>query len=509
MLPDLGRLDAIEGYRRTLAKAASGGWYREAERELAKGDLFYLLVRILGRTDVNRDWIYDRCREVQSAPDGRLDLWSREHFKSTAITYGLTIQNILNDPEETFAIFSYTRPIAKAFLRQIKREFEGNEKLRELFPEILWANPHREAPKWSDDDGIIVKRKGNPKESTIEAWGLVDSQPTSKHFGTMIYDDVVTRDSVTTPDMIRKVVESWETSLNLTKEGGRVRYIGTRWRENDLYRTILDRRAAIERRYPGTIDGTPHGEPVLWSRETMARKRREMGSFTFASQILQDPKADSTMGFKAEWIRHYEGGGDFGGMNKYLLVDGASSKKKSSDYTSMVVIGLGADRNFYLLDAVRDRLNLRERGDALFALHRRWHPQIVGYEQYGMMADIEYHRERMGREVYHFDIIELGGTMSKEDRIGRMIPIFEENRFMLPEVLHKVNYEGISVDLVHSFIQEEYLTFPVAQHDDMFDAISRIEDPEITLVWPRPATADDRYTRQRAKNRRPYSAMAA
>jgi len=35
-----------------------------------------------------------------------------------------------------------------------------------------WQNPQKESPKWSEDDGLIVKRKGNPRESTREAWGL-------------------------------------------------------------------------------------------------------------------------------------------------------------------------------------------------------------------------------------------------------------------------------------------------------------------------------------------------
>ena len=96
-------------------------------------------------------------REVQGNPNGHLDLWAREHGKSSIITFGLTIQDILNNPEITVGIFSYSRPIAKAFLRQIKVEFETNEMLRSLFPDILWANPHRDAPKFSEDDGIIVR----------------------------------------------------------------------------------------------------------------------------------------------------------------------------------------------------------------------------------------------------------------------------------------------------------------------------------------------------------------
>jgi hypothetical protein len=43
----------------------------------------------------------------------------------------------------------------------------------------------------------------------------------------------------------------------------------------------------------------------------------------------------------------------------------------------------------------------------------------VGYEAYGLMAEIEHIEERMGRENYHFSITKLGGAMPKPDRIKR------------------------------------------------------------------------------------------
>lgn len=502
------RLSAIEGYNKLIDLAAGEPWENDALRELARNDLFFLLVYVLRRKDVNRDWLFDRCREVKAAPNGYLDLWSRGHYKSTLITFGLTIQDIICDPEITFGIFSFTRPIAKAFLRQIKYEFEANERLRELFPEIFWERPHRDAPKWSEDDGIVVRRKSNPKESTIEAWGLVDGQPTSKHFRAMVYDDVVTQDSVTTPEMIRKVTAAWEASRNLTTEGGISRYAGTIWHFADTYAEMIRRGAANVRRYPVTVDGTMDSEPVLITREQLIEKRREMGPHTFNMQMMLDPTADRTQGFHDEWIRYYRADGDFGGMNKYLLVDAASERKKTSDYTAMAVIGLSSDNNFYLLDAIRDRLSLRERGDAVFSLHRRWRPMRVGYERYGMMADVEYIRERMGRENYHFDIVELGGQVPKPDRIRTMVPIFEAGRFMLPESLLKTDYEGRAIDLVQAFIEEEYKPFPVGRHDDLFDAIARITDAEMSLTWPRATVPVDRYARPR-QSRRPASAWAA
>jgi predicted phage terminase large subunit-like protein len=224
--------------------------------------------------------------------------------------------------------------------------------------------------------------------------------------------------------------------------------------------------------------------------------------------MLLNPVADQAQGFRSEWLKHLDNEVTGDGMNKYILVDGASSKKKASDYTAMMVIGLGTDENYYLLDVVRDRLNLKERGDALFALHRRWRPRRVGYEQYGQMADVEYLRDRMGRENYRFDIIQLSGNrLSKEDRIRRLIPIFEARRFFLPPKLLKRDYEGKLIDLVPAFVEEEYKPFPVALHDDMLDAASRIVDEEMNVVWPKPfIRRDDPYAAPRRHRISPWAA---
>jgi hypothetical protein len=290
--------EALETYPKLDEAWATGEpWELNAFRAaLGLADRYYLLVVLCGRVDMvkphkyGRAWLYDRCREVESDPDYHLDLWARDHYKSSIITQGGILQEVLRDPELSVGIFSHTKQIAKTFLAQLKREMEQNETLQHLYRDALWANPRKEAPKWSEDEGLIVRRKTNPKEATIEAHGLVDGMPTSRHFALIVYDDVVTKESVSTPEQIRKVTESFELSDNLGQEGGRRWYIGTRYHLADTYKTIMERGIVRVRKYPATDNGRTDGKPVFLTQEELSRKLKTQPT-TFAAQMLQNPAA--------------------------------------------------------------------------------------------------------------------------------------------------------------------------------------------------------------------------
>ncbi len=482
-------------------------------RNLGRTDLYFLLRYLLNRPDIENEWLFQRCREVQRQPDGMLDLWAREHYKSTIITFGLTIQDILSghgeDPlekwggrEPTIGIFSFNRPGAKSFLKQIKTELEDNDFLKGLYPDVLYAEPDRESPLWSLDEGLIVRRKSNPKEASVSAWGLIDSMPTGKHFYIRVYDDVITEAHVRSPDMIAKATEQWELSLSLGTRDGTSRYVGTRYHFNDPYRVIMARNVATPRIHK-VVD--EQGVPVFFTIEQMDERKKGHGPYVWACQYMQDPKADEKSGFKREWLRHY-GTCDGTGMNKYIIVDPAGEKKKGSDNTAIGVIALGDDRNYYLLDLVYDRLNLKERTDALILLHRKWRPLNVGYEKYGKDSDIEHILDMQDRINYRFQVVPLGGSLKKEDRIRRLVPLFSEGRVYFPQELHKANTDGKVEDLIERMIIEEYDPFPVGPHDDFLDMFSRILDPDLFATFPEwdPNKNEDRYTRDARKQTRVY-----
>ncbi len=451
-------------------------------RELCKKDLFFLLCFGLGRTDVNDPFVVDCILEAEAEHYDTLDLWAREHYKSTIFTYGLPIQEVILDSNERIGIFSHTRPIAKGFLREIKHTLELDAPIKKWFPNIFYTNPKKESPKWSEDDGLIVKRDGAAKESTFEAWGLVDGQPISKHYTIRVYDDIVTKDSVTTPEQIKKTLDAYELSQSLGTKDGKKRVLGTHYHFADPY-THLRKKESYKVRIKPAVD--ENDNPVFLSRERLAELKKEQGPYIFSCQQLLKPVAKEDQTFKMEWLKFYKHLPGF--LNIYILVDPAHEKKPDSAYTCMPVIGIDYMANYFLLDMVWSKIDLHERWIALSDLVERYWPVLgIGYEKYGMQADISYFNLKQQESGKYFNISPLGGKTGKPDRIKRLVPIFKQGRFYLPK---KLMYDGI--DLIKIFIEEEYNFFPFCVHFDMLDAISRIEDPDFHTMIPSEQYDDD------------------
>ena len=504
---------------------------------LACNDRYFLLTGPLGRHDALHPWIFARCREVEAAPDGFLDLWSRFHFKSSLGTFAGLIQEILCDPEIRICILSATKDIARAFLVQIQEELESNDHLKTLFPDVLWSDPRREASRWSRETGIVVKRQGNAKEATVESSGLIDGQKTSRHYDLLNYDDVVTQDLIGNPEIIRKVTLRWEMSDNLgSHEKTRKWHWGTRYSFADTYGVILERRTLKPRIHPATDDGTLTGKPVFMSQARWDEVKDAQRS-TVSAQMLLNPVAGNEAVFRAQWLRPYEVRPL--ALNVYIMCDPSKgSTTHRSDRTAIAVIGVDQGGNKYLLDGVRHRMKLSERYQYLKQLHRYWSDQPgvqsvrVGYERYGAQVDVEVIAEWQERDGCSFEIEELNfpreGRHSKRDRVERLEPDMKRSKFHLPgvtwhpefgartracqalwrvdEASGKILYRPLAAptrrmaevaklqqsyrivtpikrldenrepyDLTRAFI-EEALFFPFAPHDDLIDACSRIYD---------------------------------
>lgn len=427
------------------------------------------------------------CLDVQNGPKSHtLDLWAREGGKTTIITQGETIRQILNDPEQTIGIFSYSRPAALSILRGIKQILENSTLLKACFPDILYQDPRQESDKWSENDGLIVRRKGFFKESTVEAWGLIEGMPTGKHFSGRVYDDVETADLVTSPEMMSKLKDAFDMSQNLGTIHGWHKVIGTTYHHEGLLNT-LRHRATSEGRLvyttrvkAATIDGTPNGPSAYLPEERLAELRinRQM----FYSQQLLDPTPQGTQKLDASMLVEVNPGELPQNLFKFMAVDPAGerkSDKRQGDSWALVVVGvepyrddLGMSRVF-ILDMMIEPMTEAEALTNIVNMFVRNNPRQLGVEKVGI-STAEVHIARVlharGRSIS----VENGGLVvlrpggrSKAQRI--------EAALQYP-LLHRKLHLCTSVPVAYrERLKLEMQRFPY-YHDDGLDAVAYAYD---------------------------------
>lgn len=426
------------------------------------------------------------CIEVDSP--SHLFLCGRSMTPTHNSTYASVITPAYflgKNPQLSVIEASHTLELAEKFGRKTRNLLQSQEVCN------LWqtrvASDNAAAGRWATDQGGEYLAVG------------VRGAVTGNRADLAIIDDPVKSREEADSDLIRERTWEWfrDDLRTRLKPGGRVVVVLTRWHEDDLVGRLLKREPGKWKVLKLPMEAGPNdplgraeGERLWkeWFTDEMVSvaKADPRG---WSSLYQQEPRAKEGAEFKRAWIMRWVVRPK--GLNHLILVDPSSGRegekrtKKGNDYTSMWVVGLGADQNAYVVDLIRDRLQLHERIDALFELHRKYRPLAVRYEQYGMQADIQAIRMEMERRQYRFRLVEVGGQVSKEARIRRLITWFEAGRIWLPpEGYIKRVVGGVERDPVQQFIDEEYAAFPLGTHDDAFDALARLVEPGLTLPWP-------------------------
>ena len=331
----------------------------------------------------------------------------------------------------------------------------------------------------------------------------------------LIMDDIVKADEALS-DTVRITTNNWMDQAFLTRENdpktSRALLVMQRLHEDDpaghlmekggwhqlILPAYFEKRTIIEVNNKKWIsEADSYLQEDRMGKEELDNKLSELGMAGYVGQYLQRPTPDGGGEFKASSIQYYNQSSrkfTAHGMNVYILYDPANTKKNkersSPDYTAIVVVGLAPDNNYYILDIVRDRFNPTERVEALFDLHMKWNrlagkSPTAAIEQYGMMTDSFYIEKEMSERNYRFRIVEMKGPVRKEDRIRKLIPLFDNHRIYLPKHILYDSIDGNQYDLVEKFVKEELTVFPVGKHDDMIDAFARILEPDLDARFPK------------------------
>jgi len=435
--------------------------------------------------------IADKLEAVERGEIKRLMIFMPpRHGKSELASRSFPSWYLGRNPNKQIIAASYNSDLAGDFGREV-RNIVGSPEYRAVFGDVSLSADSQAADRWHTNKGGSYVAAG------------VGTAITGRGADVFLIDDPVKDREEADSDIKRKRVKDWYTSTAYTRlmPGGAIVIIQTRWHEDDLSGWLLDEAKKDGEQWdvvslPAVNEGVALW-PEWYGLERLDAIKSVIGARDWSALYQQNPVPDGGGAFRREWVQFYsETPADIvKGCNVYMLVDAANEKRKTSDYTSIWIVALNSDGNYYVVDMVRDRLNLTQRGDIVMRLHRKWKPRQVRYERYGLMADVQYIKTVQGHENYRFEITEVAGQTAKNDRIKRLVPIFEGRKFYMPDTLHKTDVEGKTHDLVSDFIEQELLSFPVARHDDMMDALSRIAEPDLPLVWPQIPEEPQRYDR--------------
>lgn len=237
--------------------------------------------------------------------DKVLILWSRGHFKTTAIVV-LAIEAILKNPDIRIMLMQGTVKVTKNLLAEIAAHFTGaapRSRLTELFPEFCGD---KKALKLSAYQFTTPARRRQQLPQATVTVASPRSIKTGQHYDLGFFDDLVNDANYRNPELLEKVEQDFNMCLPLIDPGCPRFVSGTRYAFGDLYENIIRRESELTEkewnvslktcwaddcfetvpRFPKTT--TADGRVVGFTREMLLKIKRDTPDI-YASQYLNQP----------------------------------------------------------------------------------------------------------------------------------------------------------------------------------------------------------------------------
>lgn len=141
------------------------------------------------------------------------------HNSSLRCYVGITAE-VLANPDLSVGIFSFEKAAAEKSGRRLKDEWTNNLELKAAFDDVLWEDPAKDAPLWSMEKGLTVRRAISSASPTVGWYSILDL-PTGSRLGLGILDDIETERTVSSEDMRKQTRDRVNNCFNLAGRGCR------------------------------------------------------------------------------------------------------------------------------------------------------------------------------------------------------------------------------------------------------------------------------------------------
>ncbi len=216
-------------------------------------------------------------------------------------------------------------------------------------------------------------------------------------------------------------------------------------------------------RYPFSKKDAHHmreGEvlhPARESRATLDVLKREVGSYNFASQYLQQPVEPEGNVIKWEWFQRYTELPHVAPQQIIQSWDTASKVRDASDYSVCTTWHIYAD-GYYLVEVLREKWEFLELKKQVIAQATAHQPQMILMEDKGSGTQLI---QTLKKET-KLPIVPVVPKLEKLVRVYNQAPKMEAGKVFLPS---KAAWLGE--------FATEVQAFPYARHDDQVDSMAQ------------------------------------
>jgi hypothetical protein len=475
-------------------------------REAAEADLevfIALVAPYLELGDVHKELIRwwtsaERKKDV-------LILLPRGHLKSRLMALKV-VWEITRDPTVTILYVSATIALAKKQLALIKQVMESAI-YQKYWPNMI-APDEGKRTLWTAEEIAVdhpQRKAEGVRDPTVKAAGL-KTNITGFHATKVKFDDVVVPGNAYTEDGREMVRACVSQIASIQEPDSETDCVGTRYHGADLYDTFLKQKYEVFNEETGEVVE----EHFLWDSflrvvETdgvflWPRKRRDSDGkyFGFNAQTLAVIKAkyeDRTQFFAQYYnnpndpgnaridrakfqyydrgkVKEIDGRWWIGGqpLNVYAGIDFAYSLSRKADFTTLAVIGVTPEMQYYVLDLVRFKTQrIKEYFDVIRNAYDKW-----GFKK--LRAEVTVAQKVIVRDLKENYIVPYGMSLvvdeftptrhmgSKEERIAATL----EPKYDNMQVWH---YKGGETAAL-----EDELVMAKPPHDDLKDALTAAID---------------------------------
>jgi hypothetical protein len=389
----------------------------------------------------------------------------RGFAKSTIVSIIYPLWLALFKKRMDICIISASEGLAVDWLRKIKRELDTNPKILAFFGDLR-------STKWSEShiitkDGVNIRARG--------AGGQIRGfRP-----DVVICDDMETDEGVRSEEQ-RRLLKEWlfKACLNTLIPEGQFIVIGTIIHPLSVLADLLSiENNWTKKKYQAYRDGLQEsGKELwveLWNHERLQQRKKEIGSWAFSSEFMNDPVSDETAPVKENQIRYWK---ELPTQYSVVItVDPAYSEDETADYKVASVVAIDQQLNRYLITYIRTHKQIGDFQNSIINLYLQYKGCItgLGVPNSGVEKGFfeSFLRKCEERKIYP-PMVELKNvftstvtqvsTRNKKARVvATLQPLFEAGKYYI----HSSHIEA----------REEILSIGVSKWDDIVDTMAYAE----------------------------------